>query len=490
MTNAAKMRKLVELSFKIKSGTALIFSIFAVIIGFSVTIIPYVYIVIAMLFPLIVWKTWSTPAFGAVLCLAILLGLGQQFMPEFSIGVGSIKVHEILIFLVIISLLTKIKNYRNISRNFVKDLWIVWFFFGMTIFGAMNGFLFNGALVKSVLQEIRVQYCWLMAPIVYIIMHSEDEKNKFTTYLYYFGLMMAIISVLQYVTGIQILGRARVESLNTLNEVNTGVVRSIIGGGLYYVILSLFMSINKTRLRSVSSIVYVAMSFVCLLAIVVSFGRAIWFAFIVAYFIFNYLKFGVGVLVKNIIFLAIVFASLWLLGNVLYPNITSAVVERFASVRNEGFHNSSLGWRIEESNYAYEALLKSPFSGIGIGTYYKPIIELGDESTTEMMRRYIHNSYLGLWLKFGILGPIVAVIFSISIIISSLKNISSKIVISTVENSLFYIATFVTFLVPILVSITQPEWLSDGGIAFISVALGILMGMPNSIKPKQYIQSI
>jgi len=63
--------------------------------------------------------------------------------------------------------------------------------------------------------------------------------------------------------------------------------------------------------------------------------------------------------------------------------------------------SGSLDWRWREVQYAWALLQNSPVFGIGVATAYRLPFYPGDPLT-----RYLHNAYLSLWLKTGIVGLI------------------------------------------------------------------------------------
>ncbi|HSJ52420.1 MAG TPA: O-antigen ligase family protein [Anaerolineae bacterium] len=57
--------------------------------------------------------------------------------------------------------------------------------------------------------------------------------------------------------------------------------------------------------------------------------------------------------------------------------------------------------RWEEMRFALLKLAESPILGIGLYSPYRPAFYVGEDLT---LRHFIHNAYLGLWLKTGLVG--------------------------------------------------------------------------------------
>lgn len=97
--------------------------------------------------------------------------------------------------------------------------------------------------------------------------------------------------------------------------------------------------------------------------------------------------------------------SLLLGGLILFPNILPVVVEamasRFASLASSMTSDISLVNRFYESAAVWEYITVNPILGYGMGTPYR-VFDLIDDYT--MVKTFIHNGYLGLWFKYGIVG--------------------------------------------------------------------------------------
>ncbi len=67
--------------------------------------------------------------------------------------------------------------------------------------------------------------------------------------------------------------------------------------------------------------------------------------------------------------------------------------------------DSSIEWRIMETKYVIESILRNPLLGIGLANFYRPMIE--DETDrvpgrpTFGMLWYVHNAYLWVWVDMG-----------------------------------------------------------------------------------------
>jgi len=83
-----------------------------------------------------------------------------------------------------------------------------------------------------------------------------------------------------------------------------------------------------------------------------------------------------------------------------YPN---ALLERFVHlfVTDPLSPDETILWRVKETGFAWEQIVQSPITGIGFQTAYRSDFFKGD-----VLQNYIHNGYLWVWLKTGLLGLI------------------------------------------------------------------------------------
>ena len=87
----------------------------------------------------------------------------------------------------------------------------------------------------------------------------------------------------------------------------------------------------------------------------------------------------------------------------------TAVVSRAASAfaPEQTLNSSSLQWRVFETDEALQSIADAP-QGVGLGNIYRPVTTLAGEAAgyqgTEALNRFVHNSYLYIAVKAGLLG--------------------------------------------------------------------------------------
>jgi O-antigen ligase len=434
-----------------------------------------------LIVPSLIGMTAKIPEIAIVFLLFLVYGLlPASFTPQISLGPGGVKLHELAILL-----LTAIAFIKNPSFDHLKkySLWTnpVYLFLFLTVSAFIIGMLVYGTAAKDVLQEARAQMSWLLVFVTIYLIHTATRINRITWGLVILGLALAIAVLAQFVTGQSFIQNARVEGLNTLNTTYSDMNRSTAGGGIYMILFPIFYIIARLLTKSISIYLSILILTILTAGVIVTFGRGIWITTIIVGLFLSKSLSGWGGVVKYTISLVIGASAALMLLAAYKPEIIAVTYERILSTTQEGSKNSSLGWRLEETEFAIKTLIKSPVFGIGYGTPYKPYFRLGTLESSEMLVRYIHNGYLGLWMKLGIFGPIAA----IWLIITIIKR-GSLLIKKASDPKIKSLAAALTagFMVPTLTGFTQPEWLAPTGVTFFAIMLGLLVSIERMLDSK------
>ena len=125
----------------------------------------------------------------------------------------------------------------------------------------------------------------------------------------------------------------------------------------------------------------------------------------------------------------------------------------------------TLDWRWREILYAWPTILQNPILGIGLHTPYRPPFFSSDKLTA-----YIHNAYIWLWLKTGILGLISFLWLSYRYLLRGLKFWKG------VQDSFLGAAMLgftLAYLAMMFSNLVAPILVQNWSIAMFGVILGI-----------------
>lgn len=453
-------------------GVALVM---AVLGGAATAFLPWWLIMALLIMPVLLIVGVVFPELSLVVMFVLICGLVPEALaPQISMGPGVIKAHELAILL-----LAALAFLRAQSGAPFKPYW-PWFrpvmlFFALVAMAVFVGKL-NGATIKDALSEGRVAVAWLIIFMVVSLVRTEAQLRRLVGGIVFVGVLVALALIAQFATGKSFIQNARVETLVTMNQANPDVIRSLAGGGIYFVVFSGLLLLGRLMTRSIAAWLALPLLALLVAGLVVTFGRGVWIASTLVALLMSYrlarLK-GVAGLVATGVASGVV--GLALLAS-FKPAVIEVALDRVLSTTQETLgRNTSLGWRAEETRFALKRISGSPVLGLGMGVAYKPITRMNGVTITEsdeVLTRYIHNAYLGLWLKFGILGLFAAAWFSWSTVRRGLQVLKQAI---DPRHKALAASALAAFLVPVIVSVTQPEWLTQTGIAFFALMPALLV---------------
>ena len=184
-------------------------------------------------------------------------------------------------------------------------------------------------------------------------------------------------------------------------------------------------------------------------------------------------------MVPGILLLAIIGAVLW-----LETNGQSSFLGRYLEAYGTRVSRmlsgdlltdaDTLNWRLREVEYAVPLVRENPVLGIGLSVPYRPPFYVTDPLT-----RYIHNSYLWLWLKTGLVGLVAFLWLSYRFLTRSLRLWQGN---SSDLMQALVLGTGLAFLGDMLSNLVAPSFVQDWGSLVYPLLLGAvecaLMAVP------------
>lgn len=153
-----------------------------------------------------------------------------------------------------------------------------------------------------------------------------------------------------------------------------------------------------------------------------------------------------------------------------------ALVARGLSALNvEGTLGSpSLQWRVFETEQAINALMRAP-QGVGLGNAYRPVTTFQGEAAgyqgAEPLNRFVHNSFLYIAVKTGVLGLGAFLWFCMAFLSSSMRLFRHT---SDGPERWLVLAVLVTFVGLLTWSVTEANFMQTGSTAVIGLMVGIV----------------
>jgi hypothetical protein len=311
---------------------------------------------------------------------------------------------DFLFFLLMAVIFLKLladRNYRLVKTPLDMPLLILAV---AVIVGAATATFIHGVKFSYTTPEARILLYYLIFFAVTNLIRSEGQLNRLIQGLFIIGILIALMMVIQAILG---------PSINLIDKSTlkgSGEVLRFFNPGAVMVHLTLMVFLCSLAIRVDDHRQYLRLVLISVLgtALLLTLGRHILFSTAISLGVLAILlrKRQLSRLVVNAVFITAIasgiFAAVQILG--IGPNILqyfSLYVGRFTHLFTTSVlsPDETLAWRWNEILYAWPKLLKNPIFGIGFYTSYRPPFYVGDQ-----LLGYIHNAYVWLWLKTGVLG--------------------------------------------------------------------------------------
>jgi hypothetical protein len=451
----------------------------SVLLGLITAVFPWYYTVILVVAPAAFLLSAGAPWLGLVFALALLFEIiPKAFVPQLPLVGGRLQGYDVLLlylaalYALRLALAGRLDAWREVGP-------FRWALLYLAVAGAVS-LVYARFVVGNefALAEARVHIAWLVLPLALAFFGGAAGVKRMSTAVLVFGCIVALYASVQSLFDLRIMTDARVESLDVANA---DVTRSIAGGGVYLIVFALFVFLNRLAERPRHFWWLLPAIALTLLGLAVQFGRGVWVATAAGLLLSAFMHRGwVGagrVLLIGGLALAALVAGL----SVVRPRMVDALEERAMGIVPELRAGGSFHWRVVENNEALQRIAEKPLTGVGIGGDYKRTISSSGSFAVET--RYIHNAYLYFPLKMGVLASLIPLAFIIAFGLTVRRILHQR---PDVDRGLLA-ALCGAFLVPVLTSGTQPEWVSPRGIAalalFMAMALMLLRSPQGPARP-------
>lgn len=120
----------------------------------------------------------------------------------------------------------------------------------------------------------------------------------------------------------------------------------------------------------------------------------------------------------------------------------------------------------KENADAFESINKNPILGIGLGNRYREI----QDSSSVLLETYVHNGYLWILIKMGILGFLPFITFFLTFFYKSIKSIFDPK--QSYLRSL-YVGIILFIFGVMVINIVNPMFMQLISIVVIAISMGI-----------------
>lgn len=445
----------------------------ALLLGTALAIFPPDVVIGIVLAPLFLAVAWSFPGLAILFIFAVLYGIvPNTVVPSVSAVGGQFRGEDFFVVALFLVLLMKRIGHPMPSfggfRPFVAPLL---FLFVLTTISFANAMFIQGTGLKPIFQETRYFFYWLMAPMVVIAIDTRPKLSRFVVGIMIVALLVALGAIILQTTGVLLVNPGQhITTLSTLDQKMGGIVRNKASGS-EFVVFALFLISARYLLKLNGLAMGMLLSGVLAFEILSTFTRSLWGASILGMVLMGWWLGPRYLLKVAVAGTALAVASIALV-SVLKPELLGAVVARASSVGTEVQRGSSLEYRRIEARNVVNQLSAHPF-GIGLGArVHNKFNHIMDDN----LMKYVHNGYLYLTVKLGIL----AIIFPIWLAWVFYRQSRAVLASRPASSDRALVVSLMATLVMLYVfAMTEPEWMNHEAIALIATLIGLLAAVTN-----------
>lgn len=402
--------------------------------------------------------------------LSLLLGLCLVFevvpahlQPSIMTAQGSIKLPDLwLAYLGLVITLGAFARGRLVPPAGRPFALAIGFFMLLVLLSFSYSWFYLGN--KAAVSEARELILWCLMPLLAAVLDRPRRLRLFVAGLLWIGAALSLLALAQSLAGVQLATAMRVAPLSAEFR---DVTRVITGGGIYIVAFGLIYCALQAQMAARRPIWLWPLLLLLLAGLLISFGRGMWIATCIGLFSAVMLVRGwrgaARAALAGLVLLSMLLAVLAL----SRPSLVQAFIDRGSGITSEIANGASFKWRGIENREALKVIAERPLLGTGIGGDYKKFST--GEANFDIEKRYIHSAYLFFPLKFGLPGLLFPVFVIVSFFRLALRSWRAQ-----PPDPLLLAATIGAFLVPLITSFTQPEWVKAQGIAAFCCLIALL----------------
>jgi O-antigen ligase len=444
----------------------------AALLGAAAAILPIWFIAAALFIPVFVVLAWARPVYG----LAVVIGLVSElihpaFLPRLPFMGGTVHAADLALAAMALIVLARAQLTAPAGRSagmlgsLASPLVLL---VVVVIASAAYAAVVLRVNPKDVLGETRDFIYLALVPLTVMSVRTPKDLDRLLLALAAVGVLFAVGQTVQAFTGIKIFGgSARLEYLSTLGDTSWGVYRSLTHG-INLMILALLLLVGGRATGIVSLPVMVTGTAVLLAGLATTYGRTTWtttLAACLAFAPFLGLRGSLRAVPPAVATLAVLVAVV----AVARPQMVEAAWDRAASVMAELQRGQSISWRRYEADVVLPQIERSPVLGLGMGSAYRS--RAASDALPDQVR-YIHNSYLYVAAKMGLLG-LLAWAYLLVRFAALCRGAYRRS--ESAWHRLAVAALGIGVGRMALAGITEPWLMLDAGIAFFAMACGAVL---------------
>lgn len=384
--------------------------------GLLALVLPWPLILLIFPVAAALWAVAHWPEFGLLAILAYTSSiLDEALVPPLSIGIGSLHLADLLLLYLFGLLGMRLLidpgfRFRRTAADVPLALFV-----GLAILATGTGLFQGGTPVDEGIRGLRhLSYLVIFFLITNLIRTQQQWRRLWTGALWLAGITAAA-SMLQALLGPEFaLLPGRVEAVKTQGMIQDGVAR-IIPPGESLIYMGLILSALALTRPGGSRLLGTFRLGLLTLGLLLTYRRMLWGSAILAVMGSLWLLHPdkrVQWLIKTlglVLATGLAISLFWMAAPESKTGQSiAAISERLITIVDLDLYRrgdpdlQTLEQRAIENHYALAQLERPSLLGTGLGIAYRPCLSLDDEDCVNP--HYLHNSYLAITLKLGLVG--------------------------------------------------------------------------------------
>ncbi len=441
------------------------------LVGFALLVLGPTSAALIPLAVVFVFVLFKAPEFAVLLVLLLTSGLlPAQYNPSINLFVGHFQVSDLaLISLLAVAGVRLLAERRFRLRPTLLYLPLVLFCLAI-VGGMVTAVVVHGIPFSHTTYEARILLYYSLFFATVNLIRTRQQAFRLVYGILSIGILIALLIIGQIILGfsIPIILPAYFKTDLLMRAYHPGFIT------IYMTMIILICSL-AFNIRPLRKVVIWVVVLILALANTISLGRNIVVSSLLAMTILLFLLSTTQrrVWIRNMSILFILAIGSFGILHFLTPSATvlaypGALIQRlthFFTVSPLSPDETML-WRVEEAGYAWEHISHNPIFGIGFSVNYRPAF-----SQTDTLQRFIHNGYLWVWLKTGLIGLIPFIWFLVTFLVRGFQNWAM------VEDDLLRAAAlgFTLVIFAIMVSdFLAPLLVENFNLAFFAAGMGVI----------------
>ncbi len=364
------------------------------------------WVALAMMVPASGYVIWRREETGVLIIIILTASvIYEEQLPSVPTPVGNLHLVDIFFWLLLAILIIKHHRiYEQWLHRTRLDLPLIAFWL-IALGAVVLAVTRKGVPVRAALSEFRIVTYYLLFFMMTHLPHRMRLLKRLTVGLYAIAALVVFFMIVQVMVGhAMVLIPARVESLATMGRTYSNTIR-VIPPGNTLIFVMLMVSVAEVIIHRVT-LLRVIVAGLLLCGLIIGFNRNLWLPAMMMVglmFLVGRSQHRIKLMAAGLVFLFVASTT------VTYANIQNGRLKAYIDSSwdrlwsltrgRELFTKGTLIDRVIENRLAKEQIIAHPFEGIGLGNNYRDDVDWNPK-----LNAYIHNGYLWILMKVGLVG--------------------------------------------------------------------------------------